>query len=196
MLQRVHGTVWPSRQELEGYLLRRQEEQRRDHRRLESELDPFSIRPEKVGPGPVLFHPKGALVRVLMEDYWRERHREGGYDFVFSPHVGRSRLWETSGHLTWYEEGMYPAIDAEDGRYHLKPMNCPFHMLVFSGRPCSYRDLPLRFAELGTVYRHEPSGTCNHTPHGEPPEHREGTDCCACCWSRTTPPSGAHWRSC
>jgi threonyl-tRNA synthetase len=159
MLQRVHGTVWPSREELEGYLRRREEEERRDHRRLGSELDLFSIRPEEVGPGLALFHPKGALVRVLMEDYWRERHRAGGYDFVFSPHVGRSRLWETSGHLRWYEEGMYPAIDAEDGRYHLKPMNCPFHMLIFNGRPRSYRDLPLRFAELGTVYRHEPSGT-------------------------------------
>jgi threonyl-tRNA synthetase len=158
MLQRVHGTVWPSGEALESYLQRREEEERRDHRRLGAELDLFSIRPE-VGPGLALFHPKGALVRVLMEDYWRERHRIGGYDFVFSPHVGRSHLWETSGHLRWYEEGMYPAIEAEDGRYHLKPMNCPFHMLIFNGRPRSYRDLPLRFAELGTVYRHEPSGT-------------------------------------
>src|SRR4028118_89366 len=140
------GTVWASREELEGYLRRREEEERRDHRRLGSELDLFSIRPEEVGPGLALFHPKGALVRVLMEDYWRERHRAGGYDFVFSPHVGRSRLWETSGHLRWYEEGMYPAIEAEDGRYHLKPMNCPFHMLIFNARPRSYRDLPLRFA--------------------------------------------------
>jgi len=159
MLQRVHGTVWPSRQDLENYLRRREEEERRDHRRLGAELDLFSVHPEAVGPGLALFHPKGALVRVLMEDYWRERHRIGGYDFVFSPHVGRSHLWETSGHLRWYEEGMYPAIEAEDGRYHLKPMNCPFHMLIFNGRPRSYRDLPLRFAELGTVYRHEPSGT-------------------------------------
>jgi threonyl-tRNA synthetase len=158
MLQRVHGTVWPSREELERYLWRREEEEKRDHRRLGAELDLFSIKPE-VGPGLALFHPKGALVRMLMEDYWRERHRKGGYDFVFSPHVGRSQLWETSGHLKWYADGMYPAISVEDERYHLKPMNCPFHMVVFNGRPRSYRDLPMRFAELGTVYRYEPSGT-------------------------------------
>jgi threonyl-tRNA synthetase len=158
MLQRVHGTVWPSKEELERFLWRREEEERRDHRRLGAELDLFSIQPD-VGPGLALFHPKGALVRMLMEDYWRERHRAGGYDFVATPHVGRSVLWETSGHLKWYEEGMYSAIAVEDERYYLKPMNCPFHMLIFNGRPRSYRDLPLRFAELGTVYRYEPSGT-------------------------------------
>ena len=158
MLQRVHGTVWPSKEDLESYLWRREEEERRDHRRLGAELDLFSIRPE-VGPGLALFHPKGALVRVLMEDYWRERHRAGGYDFVATPHVGRSVLWETSGHLRWYEEGMYSSIAVEGERYYLKPMNCPFHMLIFNGRPRSYRDLPLCFAELGTVYRYEPSGT-------------------------------------
>jgi threonyl-tRNA synthetase len=158
MLQRVHGTVWPGKDELERYLWRREEEEKRDHRRLGADLDLFSIRPE-VGPGLALFHPKGALVRVLMEDYWRERHRAGGYDFVATPHVGRSVLWETSGHLKWYREGMYSAISIEDDRYYLKPMNCPFHMLIFNGRPRSYRDLPLRFAELGTVYRYEPSGT-------------------------------------
>ncbi len=158
MLQRVHGTVWPGEDELERYLWRREEEEKRDHRRLGAELDLFSIRPE-VGPGLALFHPKGALVRVLMEDYWRERHRAGGYDFVATPHVGRSVLWETSGHLKWYREAMYSAISIEDDRYYLKPMNCPFHMLIFNGRPRSYRDLPLRFAELGTVYRYEPSGT-------------------------------------
>src|SRR5215213_8006917 len=125
---------------------------KRDHRRLGTELDLFSIRPE-VGPGLALFHPKGTLVRVLMEDYWRERHRAGGYDFVATPHVGRSILWETSGHLKWYREGMYSPISIEEDRYYLKPMNCPFHMLIFNGRPRSYRDLPLRFAELGTVYR-------------------------------------------
>jgi threonyl-tRNA synthetase len=158
MLQRVHGTVWSSKEELERFLWRREEEERRDHRRLGAELDLFSIQPD-VGPGLALFHPKGALVRMLMEDYWRERHRAGGYDFVATPHVGRSVLWETSGHLKWYEEGMYSAIAVEDERYYLKPMNCPFHMLIFNGRPRSYRDLPLRFAELGTVYRYEPSGT-------------------------------------
>src|SRR5918997_1247228 len=158
MLQRVHGTVWPGKEELERYLRRREEEEKRDHRRLGAELDLFSIRPE-VGPGLALFHPRGALVRMLMEDYWRERHREGGYDFVSTPHVGRSVLWETSGHLRWYAEGMYSAIAVEDERYYLKPMNCPFHMLIFNVSPRSYRDLPLRFAELGTVYRYEPSGT-------------------------------------
>ena len=158
MLQRVHGTVWPSEEELGRYLRRREEEERRDHRRLGAELDLFSIRPE-VGPGLALFHPKGALVRMLMEDYWRERHRAGGYNFVFSPHVDRSHLWETSGHLKWYADGMYSAIAVENERYHLKPMNCPFHMLIFNGRPRSYCDLPMRFAELGTVDRYEPSGT-------------------------------------
>jgi threonyl-tRNA synthetase len=158
MLQRVHGTVWPSKEELERYLWRREEEERRDHRRLGAELDLFSIQPD-VGPGLALFHSKGALVRMLMEDYWRERHRAGGYDFVVTPHIGRSVLWETSGHLKWYEEGMYSAIAVDDERYYLKPMNCPFHMLIFNNRPRSYRDLPLRFAELGTVYRYEPSGT-------------------------------------
>jgi threonyl-tRNA synthetase len=158
MLQRVHGTVWPSKEELERFLWRREEEERRDHRRLGAELDLFSIQPD-VGPGLALFHPKGALVRMLMEDYWRERHRAGGYDFVTTPHVGRSVLWETSGHLKWYEEGMYSAIAVEDERYYLKPMNCPFHMLIFNDRTRSYRDLPVRFAELGTVYRYEPSGT-------------------------------------
>ncbi|HEX2728984.1 MAG TPA: threonine--tRNA ligase, partial [Rubrobacteraceae bacterium] len=158
MLQRVHGTVWSNREELERYLWRREEEERRDHRRLGAELDLFSIRPE-VGPGLALFHPKGALVRVLMEDYWRDLHRAGGYDFVATPHIGRSLLWETSGHLKWYEEGMYSALDIEGEHYYLKPMNCPFHMLIFNSSPRSYRDLPLRFAELGTVYRYEPSGT-------------------------------------
>jgi threonyl-tRNA synthetase len=158
MLQRVYGTVWPRKEDLEHYLWQREEEEKRDHRRLGGELDLFSIEPE-VGPGLALFHPKGALVRTLMEDYWRERHRTGGYDFVATPHIGRSTLWETSGHLKWYREGMYSAIEIEDEHYYLKPMNCPFHMLIFKSRVRSYRDLPMRFAELGTVYRYEPSGT-------------------------------------
>ncbi len=158
MLQRVYGTVWPRKEALDLYLWQREEEEKRDHRRLGSELDMLSIQPE-VGSGLALFHPKGALVRTLMEDYWRERHRAGGYDFVATPHIGRSTLWETSGHLKWYREGMYAAIDIEDEQYYLKPMNCPFHMLIFKSRVRSYRDLPVRFAELGTVYRYEPSGT-------------------------------------
>ena len=107
----------------------------------------------------MLFHPRGAVVRTIMEDYWRERHRAGGYDLVATPHIGRSGLWETSGHLQWYRDGMYAPIEIEDEHYYLKPMNCPFHMLIFKGRARSYRDLPMRFAELGTVYRYEPSGT-------------------------------------
>ena len=158
MLQRVYGTVWPSKVELDNYLWQREEEERRDHRRLGSELDLFSIQPE-VGPGLVLLHPKGALVRTLMEDYWRQEHRAGGYDLVATPHIGRSVLWETSGHLQWYRQGMYAPIDIEDEHYYLKPMNCPFHMLIFKSRVRSYRELPMRFAELGTVYRYEPSGT-------------------------------------
>ena len=158
MLQRVYGTVWPNGDDLERYLLRREEEEKRDDRRLGAELDLFSIRPE-VGPGLVLFHPRGAVVRTVMEDYWRERHRAGGYDLVATPHIGRSGLWETSGHLQWYRDGMYAPIEIEDEHYYLKPMNCPFHMLIFKGRARSYRDLPMRFAELGTVYRYEPSGT-------------------------------------
>ena len=124
MLQRVHGTVWPSKEELERFLWRREEEERRDHRRLGAELDLFSIQPD-VGPGLALFHPKGALVRMLMEDYWRERHRAGGYDFVATSHVGRSVLWETSGHLKWYEEGMYSAIAVEEG------LLCPRTLAVY-----------------------------------------------------------------
>ena len=158
MLQRVYGTVWPNGDDLERYLRRREEEEKRDHRRLGTELDLFSIRPE-VGPGLVLFHPRGAVVRTVMEDYWRERHRAGGYDLVATPHIGRSGLWETSGHLQWYRDGMYAPIEIEDEHYYLKPMNCPFHMLIFKSRARSYRDLPMRFAELGTVYRYEPSGT-------------------------------------
>ena len=158
MLQRVYGTVWPRKEDLERYLWQREEEEKRDHRRLGSELDLFSIQPD-VGPGLALFHPKGALVRTLMEDYWRQRHRASGYDFVVSPHIGRSVLWDTSGHLRWYRDGMYAPIDIEDEHYYLKPMNCPFHMLIFNSRIRSYRDLPMRFAELGTVYRYEPSGT-------------------------------------
>jgi threonyl-tRNA synthetase len=158
MLQRVSGTVWPRKEDLEHYLWQLEEAEKRDHRRLGSELDLFSIQPE-VGSGMALFHPKGALVRTLMEDYWRQRHRAGGYDFVVTPHIGRSVLWETSGHLRWYREGMYAPIDIEEEQYYLKPMNCPFHMLIFNSRVRSYRDLPMRFAELGTVYRYEPSGT-------------------------------------
>jgi threonyl-tRNA synthetase len=158
MLQRIYGTAWSTQEELQGYLDRLAEAEKRDHRRLGQELDLFSIQPES-GAGLVLYHPKGATIRTTMEDFWRERHRQGGYDFVFSPHIGRSLLWETSGHLKWYQDGMYSAIDIEDEQYYLKPMNCPFHMLIYKSKLRSYRDLPMRYAELGTVYRYERSGT-------------------------------------
>jgi threonyl-tRNA synthetase len=158
MLQRIYGTAWKSKQELAEYLDRIAEAEKRDHRRLGQELDLFSIHPES-GAGLVLFHPKGAWIRTKMEDFWRERHRQGGYEFVFTPHIGRSILWERSGHLKWYKEGMYSEIDIEDENYYLKPMNCPFHMLIYKSKLRSYRDMPMRFAELGTVYRYERSGT-------------------------------------
>jgi len=158
MLQRIYGTAWRTKEELDNYLNRLAEAEKRDHRRLGQELDLFSIQPES-GAGLVLLHPKGATIRTTMEDFWRDRHRQGGYDFVFSPHIGRSMLWERSGHLKWYQDGMYSALDIEDEKYYLKPMNCPFHMLIYQTKLRSYRDLPMRYAELGTVYRFERSGT-------------------------------------
>lgn len=129
----------------------------RDHRRLGRELELFSFE-DAVGPGLALWHPKGALVRHLLEDYWRKEQIAHGYQLVYSPHMGRSVLWETSGHLDFYRDSMFPPIEADDQSYFVKPMNCPFHMQIFASRPRSYRELPLRFAELGTVYRYEKSG--------------------------------------
>ena len=157
MLQRVYGTAWHSAQELEEYLWRLEEAKRRDHRRLGRELDLFSVS-EEVGPGLILWHPKGGMVRKLAEDFCRAEHEKGGYDFVYSPHIGKANLWETSGHLDWYEENMYAPLEIEGQRYYLKPMNCPFHVQIYKSRLRSYRDLPLRFAEWGTVYRYERSG--------------------------------------
>ncbi len=157
MLQRVYGTAWHSSQELEEYLWRLEEAKRRDHRRLGRELDLFSVS-EEVGPGLILWHPKGGMVRKLAEDFCRAEHEKGGYDFVYSPHIGKANLWETSGHLDWYEENMYAPLEIEGQRYYLKPMNCPFHVQIYKSRIRSYRDLPLRFAEWGTVYRYERSG--------------------------------------
>jgi threonyl-tRNA synthetase len=157
MLQRIYGTAWHDPQELEEYLWRLEEAKRRDHRRLGRELDLFSIS-EDVGPGLILWHPKGGMVRKLAEDYCRLEHERGGYEFVYSPHIGKANLWETSGHLDWYEENMYAPLDIEGQRYYLKPMNCPFHVQIYKSRIRSYRDLPLRFAEWGTVYRYERSG--------------------------------------
>ena len=162
MLQRIYGTAWESKAALEEYLHRVEEAERRDHRRLGAELDLFSF-PEEVGSGLPLFHPKGALVRKLMEDYSRERHEAAGYQFVNTPHITKANLFETSGHLDWFADGMFPPMTLDEGggdgtKYYLKPMNCPFHILIYSSRLRSYRELPLRYFEFGTVYRYERSG--------------------------------------
>ena len=169
MLQRVYGTAWPSQEELDNYLNLLAEAEKRDHRRLGTELDLFSF-PEEIGSGLAVFHPKGGIIRRAMEDYSRKRHEEEDYQFVYSPHLTKAALFETSGHLQWYSEGMYPpmVMDEElhaDGtikragqKYYMKPMNCPFHNLIYKSSLRSYRDLPLRLFEFGTVYRYEKSG--------------------------------------
>lgn len=157
MLQRIYGTAWESADELEQYLWRVEEARKRDHRVLGRDLDLFSVS-EAVGPGLILWHPKGGMVRKLSEDFLRDEHERGGYDFVYSPHIGKSELWQTSGHLDWYEENMYAPLEIEDQQYFLKPMNCPFHVEIYKSDIRSYRDLPLRYAEWGTVYRYERSG--------------------------------------
>jgi threonyl-tRNA synthetase len=158
MLQRIYGTAWASEKQLKEHLHRLEEAEKRDHRRLATELDLVSW-PEELGPGLAVWHPKGALVRKLMEDYSRTRHQHGGYEFVYSPHIAKSVLWETSGHLDFYKDSMYPSMDLDDGvRYYPKPMNCPFHVMIYRSSQRSYRDLPLRLFELGMVYRYELSG--------------------------------------
>jgi len=157
MLQRIYGTVWPSKKALKEHLAWLKEVERRDHRRLGKELDLFSFH-EEAGAGLVYWHPKGARVRAIIEDFWRQQHFEGGYDLVYSPHIGRARLWETSGHLEFYKEGMYSPMDIEGQEYYIKPMNCPFHIMIYQSKRRSYRELPMRWAELGTVYRFERSG--------------------------------------
>lgn len=169
MLQRIYGTAWPSQDELAAYLDLLAEAEKRDHRRLGTELDLFSF-PEEIGSGLAVFHPKGGIIRREMEDYSRKRHEDEGYEFVYSPHLTKAALFEKSGHLQWYSEGMYPPMimDEElhgDGtikragqQYYMKPMNCPFHNLIFQSRGRSYRELPLRLFEFGTVYRYEKSG--------------------------------------
>jgi threonyl-tRNA synthetase len=157
MLQRIYGTAWHSANELEEYLWKLEEARKRDHRKLGRELDLFSVN-EDVGPGLILWHPKGGMVRKVAEDYLRSEHEKAGYEFVYSPHIGKSKLWETSGHLEWFEENMYAPVEVEGQKYFLKPMNCPFHVLIYKSNIRSYRELPLRFAEWGTVYRYERSG--------------------------------------
>jgi threonyl-tRNA synthetase len=156
-LQRIYGTAWESRQAQDDYLHLLAEAERRDHRKLGAELDLFSFPPE-IGSGLAVFHPKGGTVRRVMEEYSRQRHLEAGYEFVNSPHISKSELFETSGHLGWFRENMYPPMQLEGADYYLKPMNCPFHILVYRARGRSYRELPLRLFEFGTVYRFEKSG--------------------------------------
>ncbi|GAA1567433.1 threonine--tRNA ligase [Streptomyces globosus] len=158
MLQRIYGTAWPSKDELKAHLDFLAEAEKRDHRRLGTELDLFSI-PDEIGSGLAVFHPKGGIIRRVMEDYSRKRHEEEGYEFVYSPHATKGALFEKSGHLDWYAEGMYPPMQLDGGTdYYLKPMNCPMHNLIFDARGRSYRELPLRLFEFGTVYRYEKSG--------------------------------------
>ena len=159
-LQRIYGTAWESKAALEDHLHRLEEAEKRDHRRLGAELDLFHFPPE-LGGGLVVFHPKAGLIRKLMEDYSRTEHEKGGYEFVFTPHLAKSTLFEISGHLEWYAEGMYPPMELEGGTYYPKPMNCPMHILVYKSRQRSYRELPLRLFEFGTVYRFERSGVLN-----------------------------------
>lgn len=168
-LQRIYGTGWPNKQELRDYTERLEEAAKRDHRRLGAELDLFSF-PDEIGSGLAVFHPKGGVIRRVMEDYSRKRHDEGGYEFVYSPHITKQNLFETSGHLAWYKDGMFPAMRLDEVRnesgevtrqgtdYYLKPMNCPFHILIFRSQGRSYRDLPMRLFEFGSVYRYEKSG--------------------------------------
>ncbi|MEN9351645.1 MAG: hypothetical protein RL455_586, partial [Actinomycetota bacterium] len=169
MLQRIYGTAWPSVEAQDAYLHLLEEAEKRDHRKLGAELDLFSF-PEEIGSGLAVFHPKGGIIRRAMEDYSRKRHEEEDYQFVYSPHLTKAALFEKSGHLQWYADGMYPPMimDEElhaDGtikkagqKYYMKPMNCPFHNLIYQSSPKSYRDLPLRLFEFGTVYRYEKSG--------------------------------------
>jgi threonyl-tRNA synthetase len=158
MLTRIYGTAFASEEALAEHLHWREEARRRDHRRLGPELDLFSIHNDTIGAGLVLWHPKGARVRHEIESFWKERHFAAGYQLVYTPHIGRARLWQQSGHLDFYREGMYAPMDIEGQEFYIKPMNCPFHIAIYKSRTRSYRDLPIRYAELGTVYRFERSG--------------------------------------
>ena len=156
-LQRIYGTAFASKQELEDHLIVLEEAEKRDHRKLGRDLDLFSLQ-EEAGPGLVFWHPKGALVRTLIEDYWRSEHFANGYELVITPHIARQDLWRTSGHLDFFTENMYQPMLVDEVPYLIKPMNCPFHLLIYKSRVRSYRELPIRWAELGTVYRYERSG--------------------------------------
>jgi threonyl-tRNA synthetase len=157
MLQRIYGISFADKERLEDYLHRLEEAKRRDHRRLGRDLDLYSI-DEEVGPGLVLWHPKGAIIRHIIESFWKEQHLKGGYEFVYTPHIARLELWERSGHLDFFRENMFPPSEVEEVPYQIKPMNCPFHLRIYKSKTRSYRELPIRWAELGTVYRYERSG--------------------------------------
>jgi threonyl-tRNA synthetase len=157
MLQRIYGTAFWDRKELKNYLNRLEEAKKRDHRKVGKELDLFSIQ-EDIGPGLVLWHPKGSRIRRVIEDFWREQHERYGYELLYTPHIANIELWKTSGHLEFYSENMYPRMEVDNTEYQLKPMNCPFHIMIYKTHIRSYRDLPLRWAEIGTVYRYERSG--------------------------------------
>lgn len=157
MLQRIYGTAFHTEAELATYLHRLEEAEKRDHRVIGKALDLFSIQ-DDIGPGLILWHPKGARIRAIIEDFWRTAHFKAGYELLNTPHIGRANLWETSGHLSFYNENMYADIEVDGQHYYLKPMNCPFHVKIYQNKQWSYRDLPLRWAELGTVYRYERSG--------------------------------------
>ncbi len=157
MLQRIYGTAWETPQELKDHLWRLEEARKRDHRKVGHDLDLFSVQ-EEIGAGLILWHPKGGKIRKIIEQFWTEEHENNGYDFVFTPHIGKANLWETSGHLGFYKDNMYSPIDIEGQQYYIKPMNCPFHLYIYKNSIRSYRDLPIRYAEEGTVYRYERSG--------------------------------------
>ncbi len=158
MLTRIYGTAWANKADLKAYMDHLADVEKRDHRKLGKELDLFSLH-EEAGPGLVYWHPRGARVRQVIEQFWREEHYKNGYEMVYTPHVGKSWLWETSGHLGFYKDGMYPPMEMDNTDYYVKPMNCPFHIMIYQNSKRSYRDLPCRWAELGTVYRYEKAGS-------------------------------------
>lgn len=157
MLQRIYGTAWKTPDDLKGYLWRIEEAKKRDHRKIGHDLDLFSV-VDEIGAGLILWHPKGGKIRKIVENFWSEEHEANGYEFVYTPHIGKAQLWETSGHLGFYKENMYSPVDIEGQQYFLKPMNCPFHVYIYKNSLRSYRELPIRYAEEGTVYRYERSG--------------------------------------
>ena len=157
MLQRIYGAAFEDKKALNAYLHGLEEARKRDHRKLGTELDLFSLH-EDIGPGLICWHPNGARIRHLIETFWKDAHYENGYELLYTPHIGRANLWQTSGHLDFYSDAMYAPVEIDKNQYYLKPMNCPFHIEIYKNRSRSYRELPLRWAELGTVYRYEKGG--------------------------------------